>query len=311
MGGVTAFPRLPAAIAEAGATGMIAGVMLAADDVAAALDAAPPGEGAVGANFLCPFLGDVAPVEAAAERARIVDFFWGEPDPLMVAIAHAGGALAGWQVGSADEARAAAHAGCDLVVAQGVEAGGHVRGRLGLLPLLDAVLEAVDVPVVAAGGIATARGVAAALAAGADAVRVGTRLLATTEAAAEGVHPAYVDALRRADAEEAVLGEWYSVMWPDAPHRVLRSAIEAAQSCGEVVGHAEHGGQRLDVARWSVIAPTVAVTGAAGAMALYAGQSVGAVRDVLPAGEVVRELIEGAEALLARAAQAASALNSA
>ena len=66
-----------------------------------------------------------------------------------------GGALAGWQVGSTDEARAAADAGCDLVVAQGVEAGGHVRGTTGLLALLEEVRAAVDVPVVAAGGIAT------------------------------------------------------------------------------------------------------------------------------------------------------------
>ena len=74
---------------------------------------------------------------------------------------HAGGALAGWQVGSVGEAKRAADAGCDLVIAQGVEAGGHVRGTMALLPLLAAVLEVVTVPVLAAGGIASARSMAA------------------------------------------------------------------------------------------------------------------------------------------------------
>ena len=70
---------------------------------------------------------------------------------------HAGAALAGWQVGSVEEARRAVDAGCDLIVVQGLEAGGHVRGTVALLPLL-AVLDVVSVPVVAAGGIATGAG---------------------------------------------------------------------------------------------------------------------------------------------------------
>ncbi len=95
----------------------------------------------------------------------------------MVHIVHKGGALAGWQVGSKEEAVAAVEAGCDLVVAQGIEGGGHIRGRVGLLALLGEVLEEVDVPVVAAGGIGTGRAMAAALAAGVSAVRVGTRFV--------------------------------------------------------------------------------------------------------------------------------------
>jgi enoyl-[acyl-carrier protein] reductase II len=98
--------------------------------------------------------------------------------------------MAFWQVGSRQEAVAAAQAGCDLVVAQGIRAGGHVRGTVGTFPLLEEVLEAVDVPVLAAGGIGTARAMAAALIAGADGVRVGTRFVATPEA---GAHPEYVE----------------------------------------------------------------------------------------------------------------------
>src|SRR5207248_11032215 len=128
--------------------------------------------------------------------------FWGDPDAAVVARIHAGGALAFWQVGSREEALAAADADCDVVVAQGVEAGGHVRGTTPLLALLDHVVGQVDVPVVAAGGITTAERVAEVLAAGASAVRLGTRLLATTESAA---HPDYLAALLAADGKDTEL----------------------------------------------------------------------------------------------------------
>src|SRR5215510_15257727 len=112
---------------------------------------------------------------------------------------HEHGALASWQVGSAEEALKAAEVGCDLIVAQGVEAGGHIRGTIGLVGLLCEVLEAVpEIPVLAAGGIGTGRAMAAARAAGADGVRVGTRFVASVEA---DTHPIYTDALIAANAK--------------------------------------------------------------------------------------------------------------
>ena len=110
----------------------------------------------VGINFLLPFF-ERAVLEAVAPHVRLVDFFWGWPDPGLVGIAHEAGALAGWQIGTRDEAVAAADAGCDLIIAQGIEAGGHLRGTIALLPLLDEVLGAVGVPVIAAGGIGIGR----------------------------------------------------------------------------------------------------------------------------------------------------------
>jgi NAD(P)H-dependent flavin oxidoreductase YrpB (nitropropane dioxygenase family) len=255
--------------------------------------------GPFGVNFV-PALGqgERDEVELAASRARLVEFFWADPDPEVVALVHAGGALAGWQVGSVDEARRAADAGCDLVVAQGVEAGGHVRGTVALLPLLAEVLEAVSVPVVAAGGIASARSMAAVLAAGASAVRIGTRFLATSES---GAHPDYVAALLASGQTDTVLTTAFGVGWPDAPHRVLASAVAAAEALDdETVGALDVNGEPQPLPRLAARTPTREVTGTVEAMALYAGEGVGLVTEIEDAGSLVRELAEGAEALLRR-----------
>jgi nitronate monooxygenase len=292
MGGV-ATAELARAVTAAGALGMLGAAMVPAPQLAQTLDDLPA---PVGVNFLMPFV-DPDAVEAAAGRARLVEFFYGDPDPKLVEVAHAGGALAGWQVGDADEAKAAQQAGCDLIVAQGVEAGGHVRGTIGLLPLLDAALAATpDVPVVAAGGIGTARAMAAALAAGADAVRVGTRFVAAEEA---DTHPEYAQALIDAGPEDTVLTTAFEVMWPDAPHRVLKSCVDAAQAFGgDSVGELAMGEMTMPLPRFAVPCPARSTTGAIAAMALYAGQSVGAVTKVQPAADIVKELATGAERLL-------------
>jgi NAD(P)H-dependent flavin oxidoreductase YrpB (nitropropane dioxygenase family) len=146
MGGVASSPELAIAVAEAGAVGMVASAGLPLEVLAPILDEVRGRTtGVFGVNFLIPFLERNC-VELAASKARLLDFFYGDPDPSLVQLVHDGGALAGWQVGSVEEARAAEQAGCDVVVAQGVEAGGHVRGSLGLLPLLDGVLDAVQLP---------------------------------------------------------------------------------------------------------------------------------------------------------------------
>jgi NAD(P)H-dependent flavin oxidoreductase YrpB (nitropropane dioxygenase family) len=275
--------------------------MIPADELAGLLDdLAGRGDGVVGVTFLLPFGADPACVEVAATRTPLVDFYYGDPDPALVARVHQGGALASWQAGSVAEARAAADAGCDLVAVQGMEGGGRIRGRVGLLPLLAEVLDAVEVPVVAGGGIATARGVAACLAAGASGVRVGTRLLATEEA---GAHPAYVAALLEAGAEDTVLTDAFSVMWPRGPepHRTLRSALDAAEAFdGEVVGETRMGAATLPVPRFGVPCPNRDTTGEIAAMVHYAGQGVGATDRVLPAAQVVTDLATGAERLLRR-----------
>ena len=83
-----------------------------------------------------------------------MEFFYGDPDQQLVELVHKGGALCSWQVGSVDEAKHAADIGCDFIIQQGIEAGGHVRGKSNLSDILAETTSAVPVPVLAAGGIA-------------------------------------------------------------------------------------------------------------------------------------------------------------
>src|SRR6266446_568984 len=210
--------ELAAAVAQAGGFGMVRA------------DHFEPAEGACGTNFLMPLAPSLDRITEFARKSRVVELFYGDPTSEIVDAIHRAGALAGWQVGSVGEAVAAQECGCDYVVAQGIEAGGHVRGTEHLAELLPATLDAVQVPVVAAGGVATAERFAELMRLGADGVRVGTRFVVCTESTA---HPQYVNALLATRGEEdTAVTEWFGEGWEHAPHRVLRSALEAAQRSG-------------------------------------------------------------------------------
>src|SRR4051812_40135421 len=203
--GSVARHELAGAVSEAGGLGTIAaprGPVASLVSAARGLTDRP-----IAVNLLLPFLrpGDA---EAAADADAIVTF-WGAPRRL---------AANTWihQCGSVEEAKAAAAAGADAVIAQGVEAGGHVRGTTPLLELLERVRAAVKIPVLAAGGIVDAEGVRVALEAGAAAAVVGTRFLLSDESHA---HPDYKQGCL--DARETVLTELFGLGWPDAPHRVI------------------------------------------------------------------------------------------
>jgi nitronate monooxygenase len=299
IGYPAADPALAAAVAAAGGHGMLAAVRMAAGELSEALDALNSQTRAYGVNLIQAIL-DPDTFEVAAEKAPLVELYIGEPDPSLIERIHSGGGLACRQVISAEEARAAQDEGCDVVVARSIEAGGRAKGGIGMIPLLDSVLEAVDMPVVAAGGIGSGRGVAAALAAGAATVRLGTRFLAAEEAR---THPVYLDALLAARAEDTALTEAFSVDGPPSPHRVLRSALEAASAYdGDVVGEMHVFGKRRQVRRFSADNPADNATGRIKAMALYAGESVGSVREVQPAGDIVAEVAAEASELLRRLA---------
>ncbi len=168
------------------------------------------------------------------------------------------------------------------------------------LALLNEVLEVVGAPVLAAGGIGTGRNMAAALAAGAEGVRVGTRFVAAEES---GAHPQYVQSLIGAEAKDTVYTDVFSGLWPNAPHRVLRSSVEAAQGFqGEVVakGLDADTGEHYPIPRFASITPRQTTTGAIEAMPHWAGESVDGVKRAQPAAEIVHELADEAERLLRR-----------
>jgi nitronate monooxygenase len=298
--GMISPPGLALAVARAGGVGTVsAPIGLEPQALAAQLDAAlDPSAGVLAVNFITEQV-DPDAVAVAGTRARMVDFFWNTPHAKLVDAAHEGGALVNWQVGSLSDAVLAVEAGADVVTVQGRDAGGHLRGDTPLLPLLAAVLRAVDVPVLAAGGIAEPRALAAVLAAGAAGARIGTRFIATSES---GAHPEYVLALLAAGPESTEITDGFAEcpMCATLPRaRVLRSAITAVEAVdGEVVGTVTTGGDEQPLPARAGMAPHKQVHGLIHAMALYAGSSVEHVTAVRPAAEVVRELAEGAERLL-------------
>jgi nitronate monooxygenase len=294
--GLISPPGLALAVARAGGVGSVsAGLGAEPQALAAQLDSwMDRSAGAFAVNFITEQV-DPEAVAVAGARARIVEFFWNTPHVKLVDAAHEGGALVNWQVGSLPDAVLAVEAGADVVTVQGREAGGHVRGDTALLPLLTAVLRAVDVPVLASGGIAEPRALAAVLAAGAAGARIGTRFIATPES---GAHPEYVLALLAAGPESTEITDGFAEcpMCATVPRaRVLRSAIAAVDAVdGETVGTI--GDDPLPPR--AGMPPHKDVQGQIHAMALYAGSGVEHVTAVRPAEEVVRELAEGAEALL-------------
>lgn len=285
-----ATPALAAAVAAAGGHGMLAAVTVAPAALSASLDVLNARTSAYGVNFIQALL-DPEAFEVAAAKAPLVELYMGPAHPHLVDMAHRQGALVSRQVVSVDEARSAQDEGCDMVVVRGIEAGGRSTTGIGLRALLDAVYDAVDIPIVAAGGIGSAAGVTACLAAGADAVRVGTRFLAADEAE---THPVYLEQLIAAGPHDTVLTDEFSTGIPRSNARVLRSCLEAARAHdAEYVGEMTVGGVRMQAPRFGPHNPALDAAGHVEAMALYAGQGVGWVRHAQPAADIVAELALG------------------
>jgi nitronate monooxygenase len=300
MGGGLARHELAAAVSEAGGLGTIGMLdppVLGAEIEAARKRTSKP----IAANLLLPFARR-AHFDAAA-GADVVVTFWGVPRRRTDRI---------WihQCGSVEEARAARGAAADAVIAQGREAGGHVRGELPALELLERVRVALPrgYPVLVAGGMAQAADVRAALDAGADAALLGTRFLMTEESRA---HPAYK--ARLVEAGETVLTELFGLGWP-APHRVVANAAterwlkvdrrgpRGVRAINRAAVPLSKLGPMSSMMRLAasqrpgrpVFSPVAPVEDGPGTLieagALYAGESVARIADVRPAGPLTREL---------------------
>ncbi len=222
-----------------------------------------------GVNFLLEFPVEEQVNVCIEEQVPVLSFFWGDSSPY-VARAHAAGLKVIDQVGSVQSAQRSARAGVEVIIAQGVEAGGHIAGQVTTMALVPRVVDVVSpTPVVAAGGIADARGVVAALALGAEGVMLGTRFLATPEASA---HPLYKQRVVEASEEDTVRTTLFGGRWPNAPHRVLRTAF-VEQWLGQeargseqredepVIGETSIGGQRVPIPRFMGLPPSTDATG--------------------------------------------------
>jgi NAD(P)H-dependent flavin oxidoreductase YrpB (nitropropane dioxygenase family) len=235
-----------------------------------------------------------------AERVPAISFSWGV-DEAAIRQARAAGATVLVQVGDAPAGLEAARAGADILVAQGVEAGGHVQSQVPLHQLVRGLRATVAVPVLAAGGIADAAACAAAVAAGAAGIVAGTAYRAADEA---DVHPVYCDHLFAADGSDTHLTTLFDVGWPDAPHRILPNAtFEAWRAAGcPRVGErpGEHGPVATragrTIVRYSDAQPTRDTSGEISAMALYAGTGVEHVQRNEGAADITARLLAATRA---------------
>jgi nitronate monooxygenase len=276
---MSAVPKLAAAVSNAGALGTLALTWSdpAGDPVrqTAALTDRP-----FGGNLILKTDQHKRLDEALEAGLRIVSLMWGDPAPYVDQVHDADGILL-HTVGSAEEARRAVASGVDVIVAQGWEAGGHVWSGVATLPLVPAVVDAVTpVPVIAAGGIGDARGVAAVFALGAQAAWLGTRFLLAQEM------PIHADYRRRLMGAAETDAQWYAdlyeVGWMGAPHRALRNSTSEAW---EAAGRPPLGSRPGE--------GDVGTTGDVEAASLWAGQSVGLARQLQTSAEIVAELVSG------------------
>lgn len=249
-------PTLAAAVSNAGGLGMLVPWRADLDTVRRQIRETRELTGRpFGVNLNLDFPQEERLAVCLEERVPVISFFWRDPSPL-ISRAKAGGAAVLHSVGSVAEARRAVDCGVDVVVAQGWEAGGHVRGTVATLPLVPSVIDAVaPTPVVAAGGIADGRGLAAVLALGADAAWIGTRFLASTEAA---IHPHSRERVLQASAADTVyLENLFDRGWENAPHRVLRNrTVEQWEAAGRPA-FGQRPGEGEAIARSSAGAPVV------------------------------------------------------
>jgi nitronate monooxygenase len=298
--GRTAPPELAAAVTNAGGLGMLGTSWDPPEVMREKIRATRTlTKGPLGINLAVPWDQHERLGIALAEGVQAVSFFWGDASAYMRR-AKDGGAVVIQTVGTPEEARRAVGQGADILVAQGVESGGHVWSTVSTMVMVPLICDAVPgVPVLAAGGIADARGVRAALALGAEGVWVGTRFLATHES---GAHEEFKKLLVSAGATDTAYSSLFDGGWPDAPHRSLRnSTVRMWEQAGrppsgsrpregEVIGAFPDG---RPIKRYDVPAPMRGATGEIEAFALYAGQSVGLVRDIQTVAAVMAELSRG------------------
>ena len=306
-------PPLCIAVCEAGAMGSIACVgIIPPEGNQQQMEGTQSGtDKPFHANYITPYTTDAHIAVMAEARPAAVSFHWGTPTPSWVATLKAAGIDIWVQVGSVDDARHAVDGGADVVVSQGSEAGGHNYGAASLVSLTPLVVDAVgdDALVVAAGGIGDGRGLAAALALGADGAWIGTRFVASKEAM---VADEYKDRLVASGIGDTTLTHMFGRHHPEFnPMRVLRNRVvgewsdrfadvPADNSAEPLVGRMDLFGEETELRKFTNMVPMKGATGDFDEFPLLCGEGVGLIRDVRPAAEIVKNLTDGARAVLDR-----------
>lgn len=313
MGGV-ARAELVTAVSRAGGFGFLGMVREPVERIRAEVAAVrAAGVERFGVNLI-PAGTDPALLTAQIETlialaVPVAGLFWDVPAALVQRL-RAAGLRVVCQVGAVDEAQAAQKAGADALIAQGVEAGGHVRGDQPLHALLGALVPAVSVPVLAAGGLADGADVATVLALGAQGAVFGTALIATKESFAHDFHK---QRLVTASAADTLLTEDFHINWPPGARvRVLANSVTRGERGDPYAGTRTVIGEEegRPIYLFSTDSPLRSMSGDFEAMALYAGTGVGRIDTIVAAGERLARIVAEAEALLAveanTAAEAAS-----
>ncbi len=302
-------PPLATAISKAGGLGAVGIGKMPADYIAFLADAIrAETTNPFNVNFITIFTEDSQIEMCERLKPAVASFHWGHPPLEWIKRLQAAGIKVWEQVGSADDAKRALDSGVDLIVAQGTEAGGHNLGSLPLFVLLPEILDvAGSAMVLAAGGISDGRGVAGAMALGADGVWVGTRMAATAEA---DIVTAYKEKLVSSGAGDAVLSSLFGRETPEFnPMRVLNNAIVAEwqgkeeeapvdPASQDLLGTMSVGGMTLPLHKFSNLVPMSGATGDVEQMPLLAGQGVGMIGSIEPAAMVMEQMMTEAADIL-------------
>jgi len=309
-------PDLAIAVSKAGGVGAIGVGFVQPEPLRAVIRAVRRAVGGApfNINLITPLDNDGQLEVCAEERVPIVSFHWGHPAPRHVALLRDAGVSVWEQVGTVADARRAADDGVEVIVAQGWEAGGHNYGGLPTFVLVPQMRDAVgDALLLASGGVVDGRGVAAALALGADGVWVGTRLLASPEA---NVHPEHHRRLLAADGTDTVRSGIFGPEMPAFnPMRLQRNRVVAEwtdrldevptdRSDQPEIGRTPFGGQEHVKLKFDVLLPVPQTTGDFEEMPWLMGQGVGMVHQIKHAGDIVAEMMGDARRILTRLAGA-------
>lgn len=284
--GSASCPALVAAVSNAGGLGMLSITWRSLDDTRHAIwETKRLTNKPFGVNLVLEWNPEERLQIALENSVPVISFFWGDPSPYIEQV-HRNGSTVMHTVGNAAEVKPLISAGVDVLVAQGIEAGGHVWGQVGTFTLLPSVVDvARDKPVAAAG------------------VWLGTRFVASEEAYA---HALYKQKVLEATETDTVYSTLFDRGWENAPHRTLRnSTVEMWEEAGRPITNRPGEGETIahhpdgrEIEHYEDTMPLPGMTGEVEKLALYAGQSSGLIRSIKPAGDIVRELTTEAKRLL-------------